>query len=216
MSHQLIDNSAPEGAGPVTSRLFASGLVAIAAQSSSLSMNLPQRPSLAPIICPLPVLSARLPTPQPRTPDCVLSWTFPPLREFLHAKRPPSCCPHLPHSLSLLRPSLGALPQKKSPQGFQCVPSHQVVSPPLGPHRTTLVSAGHLELFTAWAYLFQSRGQLLQERAGFDSSLSLCLQGPQSCRKQALPSAGWKGASFSSLPLHHFYLKEYPSHVQSI
>lgn len=179
----------------MTSRLFAGGLVAIAAQSSSLSMNLPQRPSLAPIICPLPVLSARLPTPQPRTPDCVLSWTFPPLREFLHAKRPPSCCPHLPHSLSLLRPSLGALPQKKSPQGFQCVPSHQVVSPPLGPHRTTLVSAGHLELFTAWAYLFQSRGQLLQERAGFDSSLSL-LAGPTVLQKAGTPFCGMEGCLF--------------------
>lgn len=95
-----------------------------------------------------------------------------------------------------------------------CVP-HQVAAPP-GPPQHPLLSPRHLELFTAWAYLFQSKAQLLRDGAGLHSSLHPA--GPTACTEQALPSAGWKGTAPSPTPPHlnHFYLKGHPSHVHSI
>lgn len=155
------------------------------------------------------------PHPPPQTPDCVLSWTFLPLRESLHSQWHPSHCPHLPHSHSFLRPSLRALPLKNLSQvSSVCPPTGGL--PHSGPPRHTLLPARHLELFTACTYLFQPRGQLLQEGAGFDSSLHSCRAHSDAQNRHSLLLDGGAPLSPTYPSINHFWLKEYPPHVHSI
>lgn len=125
-----------------------------------------------------------LPPPTPN-PDCVLPWTLPPLRGLRH-----SHCPHLrPQSLSG-QPSTGPLRNLSRVSNARPPPGGP--PPGLGPHNSPLLSSRHLELFTAWAYLFQSKGSS-SGWAGLDAILHPA--GPTACTEQAPPSAEWKGAS---------------------
>lgn len=104
-----------------------------------------------------------------------------------------------PAPLSLLRPSLGALPQKNIPRVSSVCPLTRWSPLLWAPTEPPWSLQG------AWSYL---RPELIfsspeggSSRKGLGlTPLSLCLQGPQSYTEQALPSAGWKGALSPTYP----------------
>lgn len=208
-NHQLIDNSAPGGAGLVTSRLFAGGPATIAVSSSESPTFLTAGPSphsLSPA-----VLSARL-CPAPHCRPCPVL-DLPTSQGVSPPKCPPAHHSHRPIPRDAPGAAWGHRPWK-SPRGPSACP-HQVVSPPPGPQAPPL-SPRTPGVIYGLGLSLPARGQFLQEGAGFDSPPRPHRHSPAQ-RRHSLQRRGGAPLTPTTYPsTNNFCLKEAPSHAHSV